>query len=97
MDCAKLTQNARGNRSIRQFASETELAPSYISGIEKGKYQPSLQVIIKICDASQKRVTLTDFLGQDVNNKAEKLYEFCMKLIKDESERDLLKMYYETL
>ena len=94
---AELTKLARGDRSIREFARQTNVAASYISSIEKGMYEPTLQILIKICDASCNRVRISDFIGSDVTNKAEKLYDFCMKLLKDENERELIKMYYENL
>ena len=94
---AELTKLARGERSIREFAKQADVAASYISGIEKGMYEPTLQILIKICDASCKRVRLADFVGNDVTNKAEKLFDFCMKLLKDENEKELIKMYYNNL
>lgn len=94
---AELTKLARGNRSYRAFADIAGISASYIIGIEQGKYEPTLQILIKICDASCNRVRIADFVGSDVTNKAEKLYEFCMKLLKDDTEKELIKMYYESL
>ena len=97
MNYAELTKKARGERSIREFARQADISASYITSIEKGMYEPTLQILIKICDASCNRVRIADFIGNDVSNKADKLYNFCMKLLKDENEKELIKMYYESL
>jgi transcriptional regulator with XRE-family HTH domain len=97
MNYAELTKLARGERSIREFARQAGISASYIVGIEQSKYEPTLQILVKICDASCNRVRIADFVGNDVTNKAEKLYDFCMKLLKDENEKELIRMYYESL
>lgn len=92
---AELTKLARGDRSIREFARNANISASYITSIEKGIYEPTLQILVKICDASCNRVRIADFIGNDAGNKADKLYDFCMKLLKDENEKELIKMYYK--
>lgn len=44
-DLSKAINELKGNRSIRQMSRDTGVASSYISGILKGKYFPSLKII----------------------------------------------------
>lgn len=60
---AHLVTKMRGDRSIREMARDTDVAASYICGMEKGKYpNPSLAIIQKLIKGSNTDVTLADFI-----------------------------------
>ena len=55
----------RGDRSIRRMAEDTGVAASYIVGIIKGEYVPSLQILKKLVAPQSKprnRVTLFELI-----------------------------------
>jgi transcriptional regulator with XRE-family HTH domain len=51
---AKMVKALRGNRTIRELASSTGVAPSYISGIENGKFIPSATILMKLASPRSK-------------------------------------------
>lgn len=63
---AKLVKALRGNRTIRELASSTGVAPSYISGIENGKFIPSATILMKLASPRSKPqngITVKDLMA----------------------------------
>lgn len=71
---AKLVKALRGNRTIREMAGSTGVAPSYISGIENGKFIPSTTILVKLASPDsnpQNGITIEDLMtvsGYDVKD-----------------------------
>ena len=42
--------------TVRELAKKTRISPSFISGIENGKSNPTLEIIRKICNALNKKI-----------------------------------------
>lgn len=62
---AKMVKSLRGNRTIREMAADTGVAPSYISGIENGKFIPSATILMKLASPDSKPqndVTIKDLM-----------------------------------
>ena len=60
----QLLSSVQGNRSIRQWGKDTGVAPTYISGIMKGKYYPSVYILDKLLINSQDgTITVNMLLG----------------------------------
>lgn len=57
-----LVTRIKGNRSIRQMAIDTDVAASYISGILKGNYTPSITILYKLMTQSQDSSVTIDML-----------------------------------
>lgn len=57
-----LVVRMKGDRSIRQMAIDTDVAASYISGILKGNYTPSITILYKLMTQSQDCSVTIDML-----------------------------------
>lgn len=57
-----LVTRMKGDRSIRQMAADTDITASYISGILKGNYTPSIKVLEKLMAKSQDCSVTIDML-----------------------------------
>lgn len=57
-----LVTRMKGDRSIRQMAADTDIAASYISGILKGNYTPSITILHKLMAKSQDCSVTIDML-----------------------------------
>ena len=62
---AQAVAKIKGDRSIRQMAIDTGIAPSYISGILKRKYYPTLKILKRMTlpkNKPQGNVTILDLI-----------------------------------
>ena len=57
-----LVTRIKGDRSIRQMAIDTNVTASYISGILKGNYTPSITILNKLTTKSQDSSVTIDML-----------------------------------
>lgn len=67
-----LVARMKGNRSIRQMAIDTDVAASYISGILKGNYTPSITILYKLMAQSQDSSVTINMLITSVTVRAYK-------------------------
>lgn len=75
-DLSKAINELKGNRSIRQMSRDTGVASSYISGILKGKYFPSLKIIQRLTSPKS---------NPQCNTK--KIFDLINPYLKSESEK----------
>ena len=66
MEFANAIYVIKGDRSIRQMAKDTGVSASYITGILKGKYYPTLKILKRITKPSSHpcgNVTILDLIS----------------------------------
>ena len=66
MTFANAVYELKGDRSIRQMARDTGVAASYITGILKGRYYPTLKILKRITSPKGKpqgNVTILDLIN----------------------------------
>lgn len=54
---SRLIELAKGDRSIREYAKESGVSASYISGLIKGEFIPSLKILSKLSKVAQNGIT----------------------------------------
>lgn len=54
---AKFIDLAKGDRSIRQFARDSGVSASYITGLLKGQFVPTLKILSKLSKVAQNGIT----------------------------------------
>ena len=62
---ALLVNKLKGDRSIRQMASDTNVSASYITSMLKGRYYPTIKILKRLTNPSSKpygNVTILDLI-----------------------------------
>lgn len=69
MNLANRLKTIRTNKgySVYKLAQISEISSTYIHEIEKGKKQPTVEVISKLCNALN--ITLSDFFKEELKKK----------------------------